>query len=68
MNDGTVPAGMNGWAVIDTRTHRVVAMCQGREIADLEVIRLGRAGYEVRFGVIEKNSGNFIPADLQRNK
>jgi hypothetical protein len=63
-----VPDGMYGWAVFEKSRGRVSELFQSRELAENAAQMLGGAGYEVRFGYVEKRTGTFMTRDLEKQR
>jgi hypothetical protein len=61
-----VPAGFPCWALFGSKSSGLIATFQSRESAEKAADTLGREGYEVRFGAIEKSTGNFIPDEWRK--
>jgi len=57
---GLVPVGFSCWALFNKKSAGHIAVFQSRELAEKAAKSLGSAGYEVRFGRVEKSTGNFI--------
>jgi hypothetical protein len=59
---------MPGWGLFGNSPYRFLGIFQSRDQAERAARSLGETVYEVKYGTIERESGNFITPDLERQR